>query len=42
MKSIARAHVWWPNINKDIEKTVTECDSCAEVSAMPSKTKLHT
>lgn len=28
MKGIARSHVWWPNIDRDIEKYVRNCVSC--------------
>ena len=28
MKSIARSHVWWPNIDSDIEETVRACHVC--------------
>jgi len=28
MKSLARQCIWWPSIDKDIEKKVRECESC--------------
>jgi len=28
MKSLARAHVWWPGIDADIERESKKCDSC--------------
>ena len=28
MKSLARLHVWWPNLESDIEKTVRDCSDC--------------
>ena len=29
-KSLARMYVWWPGINKNIEKSVQECHHCQE------------
>ena len=28
MKSLARLHVWWPNLDGDIEQTVRDCPHC--------------
>ena len=28
MKALARLHVWWPNLDTDIEKRVAACESC--------------
>ena len=28
MKAVARMHVWWPNIDREIESCVYECDDC--------------
>ncbi|KAL9958559.1 hypothetical protein ACROYT_G035588 [Oculina patagonica] len=28
MKSLARLHVWWPNLDNDIEQTVRDCADC--------------
>lgn len=28
MKSLARLHVWWPNLDGDIEQTVKDCIDC--------------
>ena len=30
MKSLARRHVWWPQIDQDIEKQAKECQPCQE------------
>ena len=35
MKGIARSHVWWPNIDKDIESTVQLCSQCQQVKNLP-------
>lgn len=30
MKALSRNHVWWPQIDKDIEETVRACQNCQE------------
>lgn len=40
MKSLARSHVYWPNIDKDIEDMVRKCQRCASVAKAPVKTTL--
>lgn len=42
MKSIARDYIWWPNIDKDIEKNANNCINCVEQRSMTKKTVLHT
>ena len=41
MKSLARIHVWWWGIDKDIEQVVRECPACQSVRNAPSTTYLH-
>ena len=41
MKQIARSHVWWPNIDRDIEKASKACGSCQEVRNSPPEAPLH-
>ena len=41
MKQIERSHVWWPNIDNDIEKACKECRSCQEVCNSPPEASLH-
>lgn len=41
MKSVARMHVWWPGIDKQIEKCARECQSCQENQRNPAKAPLH-
>ena len=41
MKSLARLHIWWPSIDKDIEQMVRECLSCQRVRNNPPTTLLH-
>ena len=33
--SLARTYVWWPGINKNIEKSVQECHHCQEEQPNP-------
>ena len=35
MKSLARMYVWWPGIDKDIEKSVQACHHCQEQQSVP-------
>ena len=41
MKSLARIHVWWPEIDVDIKKLVRECNACRSVRNAPSKAFLQ-
>ena len=41
MKSIARTHVWWPQVNKQIEELVQNCSACQEVRNKPPLAMLH-
>ena len=41
MKGLARAHVWWPNIDQQIEQRVHDCDACQSVRNQPPTTVLH-
>ncbi|XP_044764458.1 uncharacterized protein K02A2.6-like [Coccinella septempunctata] len=40
MKSIARSHFWWPNLDKDIERLVKKCIGCSSNSNNPPKVPL--
>lgn len=42
MKGLARAHVWWPGVNADIEKAVKSCAACQSVRNRPQPAVLHT
>ena len=37
MKSLSRIHVWFPNIDKEIEKLVKTCETCEKLSNKPNK-----
>ena len=40
MKNLARMYIWWPNINKKIERVVKGCTKCQEnQSNVPSVLK---
>lgn len=39
-KSIARANVWWPKIDEDIERVVKHCSACVLHSQSPPKAAL--
>ena len=41
MKSLARVHVWYPNIDKDIEMRVQGCTQCVKVANEPPKAQSH-
>ena len=41
MKRIAREYCYWINIDKDIEKTVTDCDQCQLAGKMPRRVPLE-
>ena len=36
MKEVARSHVWWPNIDKDIEEMVKSCATCQQTRSVPT------
>ncbi|KAL9979213.1 hypothetical protein ACROYT_G016843 [Oculina patagonica] len=41
MKSLARLHVWWPNLDKDIATVVQKCDNCQKSRNKPQQAPLH-
>uniref|UniRef100_A0A5S6R024 RNA-directed DNA polymerase n=1 Tax=Trichuris muris TaxID=70415 RepID=A0A5S6R024_TRIMR len=40
MKALARSHVYWPGVDKQIEEWVKRCHHCASVAKLPVKTTL--
>ena len=36
MKSLSRIHIWFPNIDHEIENIVKSCQSCEKVSNEPN------
>lgn len=41
MKTLARSYVWWPSMDKDIEKMVKNCDECQLHQKAPDEAPLH-
>ncbi|BET03418.1 Hypothetical protein NTJ_16236 [Nesidiocoris tenuis] len=41
MKQLARKHVFWPGIDKQIERVVRGCEECALVRSDPPKAPNH-
>ena len=41
MKTMARAHFWWPNLDDDISKLAQSCNDCNRVRANPPKAPLQ-
>lgn len=37
MKQLARAHCWWPGIDRDIEQTTRSCPTCAQLHPSPPR-----
>jgi hypothetical protein len=40
-KSLARGHCWWPDIDRDIEKMISECTDCQNTRNNPVKAETH-
>ena len=38
---LARAYIWWPKLDNDIEQLAKNCTSCQVTSAAPPKAPLH-
>ena len=41
MKALARSYMYWPGIDKDIERLVSDCATCQEHRNVPPSTELH-
>ncbi|XP_019858297.1 PREDICTED: uncharacterized protein K02A2.6-like isoform X2 [Amphimedon queenslandica] len=41
MKSLARSHLWWPNLDADIEQLARSCRPCLEVKSTMTPPPLH-
>ena len=41
MKALARSHVWWSGLNRDLETLARSCSSCAAVKQSPDKVPVH-
>ena len=41
MKLLARSHVWWPNIDRELKKIAKSCVACQTHKNAPAKAPLH-
>ena len=41
MKPLARAYVWWPGVDQDLERLVQDCTECQNMQASPLVAPLH-
>ena len=41
MKALAWSHVWWPELDKEIEKCAKSCSACQANKHAPAKAPLH-
>ena len=41
MKSLARSYLWWPQLNKEVEKMVRNCQHCCVESPNPPAAPAH-
>ena len=41
MKALARMYIWWPGLDKEIEKVVSSCVVCQMLQSTPPVAPLH-
>ena len=41
MKSLARSYLWWPGLDKELERYVQHCEACQTVRNAPAPAPLH-
>ena len=41
MKAIARSYIWWPSIDKEIERTAKSCPGCQLTQREPNTVPVH-
>ena len=41
MKGLARSYVWWPHMDRDVEREVQQCEACQQNSKSPPTAPLH-
>ena len=41
MKATARSYVWWPGVDKSLEKLARDCKACKTTKSMPAVSPLH-
>lgn len=40
-RSMARSYMWWPNMDRDIESRVEQCEICQMTRHSPATAPLH-
>lgn len=41
MKALARSFVWWPQIDRDLEEFVKNCEDCQSMQHLPAVASLQ-
>ena len=41
MKTLARSYVWWPGLDKEIEKLTKSCSGCVTYKKSPPEAPIH-
>ena len=41
MKALARSYIWWPGMDKEIEKMAAHCEACKSIGALPPAAPRH-
>ena len=41
MKALARSYIWWPGMDKEIEKMAAQSEACKNVAALPPTASRH-
>ena len=41
MKAVARSHLWWPGLDKQIEELARSCERCLAGKPAPTAAPLH-
>ena len=41
MKTLARRYIWWPGIDRDIDRLVRDCEPCSRHQRTPPAAPLH-
>lgn len=41
MKGLARSYLWWPNMDRDVEKEAQVCEACQQYKKAPAAAPLH-
>ena len=41
MKALALSYIWWPGMDKEIEKMAAQCEACKNIAALPPTAPYH-